>query len=53
MNLKNKSLRYLQQALNEPAAQFRDGQWEAIEDVVRHRNSRPVSCVMGERDRRC
>ena len=39
MSLKNKSLRYLQQALNEPAAQFRDGQWEAIEDVVRHRKT--------------
>lgn len=34
MCLKNTGLIYLRQALNDPNANFRDGQWEAIESLV-------------------
>jgi len=33
-SLKEKALQYLRQGLDTPAATFRDGQWEAIRDVV-------------------
>lgn len=39
MSVQRKSLRYLRQALKDPTAHFRDGQWDAIEDVVRHRKT--------------
>ncbi|WP_022836747.1 RecQ family ATP-dependent DNA helicase [Salisaeta longa] len=34
MDLKNQCLKYLRQALDDPSATFRDGQWEAIRDIV-------------------
>jgi len=34
MELKSQSLKYLRQALDDPSATFRDGQWEAIRDIV-------------------
>lgn len=34
MTLKEKCQKYLVRALNEPSASFRDGQWEAIRDIV-------------------
>ncbi len=34
MRFKNVGLQYLRQALNDPDADFRDGQWEAIESLV-------------------
>lgn len=35
--MKQQALQLLQQALDNPTAQFRDGQWEAIEGLVVHR----------------
>lgn len=34
MELKSQCLKYLRQALDDPSATFRDGQWEAIRDIV-------------------
>lgn len=34
-SLKDKALQYLRQGLDTPSATFRDGQWEAIRDVVK------------------
>ncbi|MEA5508909.1 hypothetical protein VB715_03950 [Crocosphaera sp. UHCC 0190] len=36
--LHDKALRYLRNALNNPNANFRDGQWEAISDLVQNRS---------------
>lgn len=34
MDLKSQCLKYLREALDDPSATFRDGQWEAIHDIV-------------------
>lgn len=36
--LKNQALLLLHQALNQPTADFRDGQWEAIADLIQNRS---------------
>ncbi|OIP68638.1 MAG: ATP-dependent DNA helicase RecG [Oscillatoriales cyanobacterium CG2_30_40_61] len=36
--LQNQALLFLRQALNNPTANFRDGQWEAIADLIQNRS---------------